>query len=100
MLYRLFSVLLLTLVLGQALGASALLESVGCVQCCPGEGLAEECPPDCDLCACCPSVRCVLAPGVQVPIDAGATASPTVDASCALPAADPREILHVPKALL
>ena len=100
MFYRVLSVLLLTLVLGQGLGTSALLGSAGCETCCPGEGSTDACPPDCDLCGCCPSVRCVLAPSLQIPIDDGATASPTVDASAALPMPDPREILHVPKDLL
>lgn len=94
---RFLIVLCLGLLLVQVLGATAPLESADCLPCCPGEGAKEEdCAPYCDLCACCPSVRCVLASAVQIPMDASAEQPPAIDALSALPSPHPREILHIP----
>jgi hypothetical protein len=94
-------VLMLSLVLGQALGLDRLLGDDACAQDCPEDAQGHKCPPVCPGCAC--SVRpaallpgdapaLVLLPARPLVVIAGSERTPAVP--------EPREILHVPIAVL
>lgn len=94
---RWLTVLLLALTLGQTAGVVVIARVDECEQDCPGEGRDGDCPPACEFCSCCPTVR----PVVLVPVSTLLPPAPAAwmgeQALAARPAPDPREILHVPE---
>lgn len=94
----LVSALLLPAVLATAvLGGATWAASTGCTPSCTDRTPADEdCSPDCDLCACCPSLRGVLAPPLRLPDATDGQRSAMREPAFGFPTPDPREILHVP----
>src|SRR5262245_11819885 len=96
---RIIAFTMLALFLGQGVGIAEIIELDPCTQACPGDSQEETCPPDCQLCLCCATVRpAILAAAVAMPMH------PTSYPVFAEPEQDqlspaPREILHIPKAL-
>ncbi|MBI4510850.1 MAG: hypothetical protein HY698_14545 [Deltaproteobacteria bacterium] len=94
---RALSIVLLTLFIGQATGLTELVEADECAQPCPGDSPDGHCPPACQFCACCPTLR----PAV---LSQSAAILPSQESHAVIgeqtetpPSPEPREILHVPK---
>ena len=98
---RAILLLMLSLVLGQAVGLDWVLGEDACAQDCPDDAEGRKCPPVCPNCA------CSLRPAPLLPSSAPVvvllpTRSPIVFAEAYRrpTTPEPREILHVPIAFL
>jgi hypothetical protein len=96
---RIIAFTMLALFLGQATGVAEFIELDPCAQACPADSQEEHCPPDCQLCLCCATLRpAVVAEVAAMPMDP--TSLPVLDD----PEKDqlspaPRDIFHIPKTL-
>ncbi len=96
---RIIAFTLLALLLGQAIGVAELIELDPCAQACPADSQGEHCPPDCQLCLCCATVRpAILADAVPLPLYPTSFPVPAEPEMDQLSPA-PREILHIPRTL-
>jgi hypothetical protein len=90
---------MLALFLGQATGAAEFIELDPCTQACPADSQEEHCPPDCQLCLCCATLRpAVLAQVAVMPLHPTSVPLPAEPEQDRLSPA-PRDIFHIPKTL-
>jgi hypothetical protein len=99
---RLFVLIVASVLLLQAGGAASVAAIDDCAGSCPDDDPEGDCPPVCPSCTCVTHAHPPLLPpretvalAVQTP-----TASSFAAVAMFVPSPDPREILHVPKALL
>jgi hypothetical protein len=99
---RLVVAIATALLIFQASGASSEGGEDDCAQSCPDDDPGGECPPACPSCTCATHAHPPLIPSLAA--ESFVVESPTVSSlaskSIFVPSPDPREILHVPRALL
>jgi hypothetical protein len=100
-LIRFVTIVALALFVAQATGAWTLLSAEPeCEASCPGDGPHGECPPGCQLCACCSTPRTVP-PTLGSPLPLPSVGQGLLVLGDNVPLSpDPDEILHVPKLVL
>ena len=90
---------LVMIVLAAWIAAGPIVEALEqCREVCPQDQASGGCPDDGSCCSCCVHVRAMVAPAPP-PLFGGLASAPAVEPrSGVLAAADPHDILHVPKA--
>jgi hypothetical protein len=90
---------LVMIVLAAWISAGPIVEALEqCREVCPQDQASGECPDDGTCCSCCVHVRAMVAPAPP-PLFSGIASAPAFEPRAGLPvAAEPHDILHVPKA--
>ncbi len=99
---KLFVAMAAAVLLLQASGAASLATIDDCAESCPHDDPEGECPPVCPSCTCVTHAHPPLLPprdSLALSVQAS-TVSSFAPVAMFVPSPDPREILHVPRALL
>lgn len=94
---RALSIVVLTLFIGQAAGLSDLVEADECAQPCLGDSPDGQCPPSCQFCVCCPTLRPAVLSHSPAILPNQASRTLIGEQTETPPSPAPRGILHVPK---